>query len=111
MRGLLTRVVCTAATAAAIVLLWSGVGYAQAVTGTLLGNITDQGGLGDARRNRDDHRDQHEHQPDGDDQRSGFYTFPSLKDGTYRVVAELSGFKRSCATASRCRSTRRSAWT
>src|SRR6185436_5911006 len=25
---------------------------------------------------------------------SGFYTFPSLKDGTYRVVAEVSGFKR-----------------
>ena len=25
---------------------------------------------------------------------AGFYTFPSLKDGTYRVVAELAGFKK-----------------
>ena len=25
---------------------------------------------------------------------AGFYTFPSLKDGTYQVVAELSGFKK-----------------
>ncbi|HYT75385.1 MAG TPA: TonB-dependent receptor, partial [Vicinamibacterales bacterium] len=25
---------------------------------------------------------------------SGYYTFPSLKDGTYRVVAELAGFKK-----------------
>ena len=25
---------------------------------------------------------------------SGYYTFPSLKDGTYKVVAELPGFKK-----------------
>ncbi|HMJ87678.1 MAG TPA: hypothetical protein VK504_31100, partial [Vicinamibacterales bacterium] len=40
------RVVRTAVTAAAIVVLWSGVAYAQAVSGTLLGSIADQGGLG-----------------------------------------------------------------
>jgi hypothetical protein len=33
-------------TAAAIAVLWSGVAYAQAVSGTLLGSIADQGGLG-----------------------------------------------------------------
>ena len=79
---LLTVLVCPTVTAA------------QAVTGTLLGTIRDQGGLSmpgatvtitETRTNISLHAVTSD---------SGFYTFPSLKDGTYRVVAELAGFKR-----------------
>ena len=75
-------------------LLWSGIAYAQAVSGTLLGSIADQGGLAmpgvavtitetstniSLTRRRTT---------------AALIRFPSLKDGTYKVVAELSGFKK-----------------
>jgi Carboxypeptidase regulatory-like domain/TonB dependent receptor len=94
MRGLLRRVVRMAATAAAIAVLWSGVAHAQAVSGTLLGSIADQGGLampGVAVTITETSTNISLTATTND---SGFYTFPSLKDGTYKVVAELSGFKR-----------------
>ena len=94
MRGLLRGVVRTAMTAAAIAVLWSGVAHAQAVSGTLLGSIADQGGLampGVAVTITETKTNISLTATTND---SGFYTFPSLKDGTYKVVAELSGFKR-----------------
>jgi hypothetical protein len=94
MRGLLRRVVRTAVTAAAIVVLWSGVAYAQAVSGTLLGSIADQGGLGMPGVTVTITETSTNISLTATTNDSGFYTFPSLKDGTYKVVAELSGFKR-----------------
>jgi hypothetical protein len=76
------------------VLVCPTVAAAQAVTGTLLGTIRDQGGLSmpgatvtitETRTNISLNSVTND---------AGFYTFPSLKDGTYRVVAELAGFKR-----------------
>ena len=67
---------------------------AQAVTGTLLGNITDQQGgalpgvtivITEQNTNIKTNAVTNE---------IGYYIFPSLKDGTYRVEAELSGFKK-----------------
>ena len=94
MRGLLRRVVRTAVTAAAIAVLWSGVAYAQAVSGTLLGSIADQGGLGMPGVTVTITETSTNISLTATTNDSGFYTFPSLKDGTYKVVAELSGFKR-----------------
>ncbi len=67
---------------------------AQAMNGTLLGNITDQQGgalpgvtvvITEQNTNIKTTAVTNE---------SGNYTFPNLKDGTYRVEAELSGFKK-----------------
>jgi hypothetical protein len=67
---------------------------AQAVRGTLLGTITDTSGaavpgatvtITDQGTNIVTSSVTNE---------SGFYTFPNLKDGVYRVEAELSGFKK-----------------
>src|SRR4029450_4438527 len=94
MRGLLRRVVRTVATGAAIAVLWSGAAPAQAVSGPLLGSIADQGGLampGVAVTITETSTNISLTATTND---SGFYTFSSLKDGTYKVVAELSGFKR-----------------
>ena len=95
MRGLLTHVVRTAATAAAIAVLWSGVAHAQAVSGTLLGSIADQGGLAMPGVTVTITETSTNISLTATTNDSGFYTFPSLKDGTYKVVAELSGFKKS----------------
>jgi hypothetical protein len=94
MRGLLSRVVRTAGTAAAIAVLWSGVAHAQAVSGTLLGSIADQGGLGMPGVTVTITETSTNISLTATTNDSGFYTFPSLKDGTYKVIAELSGFKR-----------------
>src|SRR6266508_4044204 len=94
MSGRLTRVARAAGAAAAISVMCSGAAYAQAVSGTLLGTITDPGGLAmpgvavtitETSTNISFTATTNE---------SGFYTFPSLKDGTYKVVAELTGFKK-----------------
>jgi hypothetical protein len=67
---------------------------AQAMNGTLLGNITDQGGgalpgvtvtITEQNTNITTTALTNE---------SGNYTFTTLKDGTYKVEAELSGFKK-----------------
>ena len=94
MRGLLRRVVRTAATAAAIAVLCSGVAHAQAVSGTLLGSVADQGGLAMPGVTVTITETSTNISLTATTNDSGFYTFPSLKDGTYKVVAELSGFKR-----------------
>ena len=67
---------------------------AQAVSGGLVGNLTDQSGLAlpgatvtitETATNISKTTTTNE---------SGYYTFPSLKDGTYKVVGELAGFKK-----------------
>src|SRR5437867_8155403 len=94
MSGRLTRVVRAAGAAAAIASMCSGSAHAQAVSGTLLGTIADQGGLAmpgvavtitETSTNISFTATTNE---------SGYYIFPSLKDGTYKVVTELSGFKK-----------------
>src|ERR671914_2811593 len=74
--------------------LWPALAGAQAVTGTLLGNVTDEAGLGipgatvtvtEVNTNITSTSVTNE---------SGYYIFSSLKDGVYRVAAELQGFKR-----------------
>jgi Carboxypeptidase regulatory-like domain len=67
---------------------------AQAVSGGLVGNLTDQSGLAlpgatvtitETATNISKTTATNE---------SGYYTFPSVKDGTYKVVGELAGFKK-----------------
>src|SRR3954466_9509754 len=67
---------------------------AQAVSGGLVGNLTDQSGasmpgatvtITETNTNISKSTTSNE---------SGSYSFPSLKDGTYKIVAELSGFKK-----------------
>jgi hypothetical protein len=74
--------------------LWPALGGAQTVTGTLLGNVTDEAGLAipgatvtitEVNTNITSTTVTNE---------SGYYIFSSLKDGEYRVAAELQGFKR-----------------
>ena len=47
-----------------------------------------------SRRHHYRHRGADEHQPHRRDQRSGYYIFSSLQNGTYNVAAELQGFKK-----------------
>jgi Carboxypeptidase regulatory-like domain/TonB dependent receptor len=75
-------------------LLAPALAAAQAVSGGLVGNITDQSGLAlpgatvtitETSTNISYNTTANE---------AGYYSFPSLKDGTYKVVAELAGFKK-----------------
>src|SRR2546430_5078937 len=71
-----------------------GVLHAQAVKGALLGNITDQGGLAVPGATVTITETSTNISYNTTTNESGSYIFPSLKDGTYKVVAELSGFKK-----------------
>ena len=84
----------TASAAVLLLLLFASGASAQAVKGGLLGNVVDPAGLAlpgvtvtitETNTNISYNTTTNE---------SGYYTFPSLKDGTYRVAAELSGFKK-----------------
>jgi Carboxypeptidase regulatory-like domain len=90
----LNRFVCAAIAGAALVLLCSASVHAQAVTGTLLGNVSDQAGLPMPGATVTITETSTNISLDMVTNDAGLYTFPSLKDGTYRVVAELSGFKK-----------------
>src|SRR2546430_10089616 len=88
------RTLAVSVTAIALVLLCAGIAGAQAVKGSLLGNIVDQSGsalpgvtvtITEVNTNISYSTVTNE---------SGNYVFTNLKDGTYRVAAELSGFKR-----------------
>jgi hypothetical protein len=91
----MTRRAFGAMASTVLILLLSASGAsAQAVKGGLLGNIVDPAGLAlpgvtvtitETNTNITYNASTNE---------SGFYTFPSLKDGTYKVTAELSGFKK-----------------
>src|SRR5947199_9951769 len=78
----------------ALAVLCPALAGAQAVKGSLVGNVTDTSGavlpgvtvtITEVNTNISYSTTTNE---------SGYYTFSNLKDGTYRVVAELSGFKR-----------------
>src|SRR5690349_6584997 len=82
------------AAALLLLLLCAPGAFAQAVKGGLLGNVVDPAGLAlpgvtvtitETNTNISYNTTTNE---------SGYYIFPSLKDGTYRVTAELSGFKK-----------------
>src|SRR3954469_12290491 len=82
------------ATIVLLVLASSAVAAGQAVKGSLLGNVSDASGLvlpgvtvtiTEVNTNISYSTLSNE---------SGYYIFSNLKDGTYRVAAELSGFKR-----------------
>jgi len=92
---LVNRALVASVTAMALVLLCAGIAGAQAVKGGLLGNIVDQSGLvlpgvtvtiTEVNTNISYTAVTNE---------SGYYIFTNLKDGTYRVGGELSGFKKS----------------
>ena len=67
---------------------------AQAVTGTLLGTHHRLWRPSHSRRLGHDHRGQHEHQSTAATNESGNFVFSSIRNGVYRVEAELSGFKK-----------------
>jgi outer membrane receptor protein involved in Fe transport len=82
-----------AAISLTLVMAWPTVARAQAVKGSLVGNITDSSGfvlpgvsvtITEVNTNISYSTVTNE---------SGYYVFSILKDGTYRVKAELSGFK------------------
>jgi hypothetical protein len=77
-----------------LVLVSSGPAAAQAVKGSLLGNVSDASGLvlpGVTVTITEVNTNISYSTLSND---SGYYTFSNLKDGVYRVVSELSGFKR-----------------
>src|SRR5687768_15680046 len=88
------RGVLPAVTVIVALLVFPGLAAAQAVTGTLLGNVTDQAGLPMPGATVTITETGTNISFDTVTNEAGLYTFPSLKDGTYRVVAELAGFKR-----------------
>src|SRR3954468_18519688 len=67
---------------------------AQAVSGGLVGNLTDQSGLAMPGATVTITETNTNISKSTTSNESGSYSFPSLKDGTYKVVAELSGFKK-----------------
>jgi hypothetical protein len=84
-----------AASAAALLLfLYSPGASAQAVKGELLGNITDQSGLTLPGVSVTITEQNTNISYTTTTNESGYYIFPSLKDGTYKVESELSGFKK-----------------
>src|SRR5258707_14184807 len=94
MGRLVTRMLVFCVAPTVIVLLCAGSAGAQAVKGGLVGNIADQSGFAlpgvtvtitEVNTNISYSAITNE---------SGNYVFSNLKDGTYRVVADLGGFKR-----------------
>ena len=100
------RAVCAAAACALAVLALASPSQAQAVRGTLLGNIADtqRRAVPGATVTITEAGHQHRRRRASPNE-NGAYTFPNLKDGIYRVEAELAGSRRSCARTSRSTST------
>jgi hypothetical protein len=67
---------------------------AQAASGGLVGNLTDQSGLALPGATVTITETNTNISKTATTNESGYYTFPSLKDGTYKVVGELAGFKK-----------------
>src|SRR6266700_4084133 len=67
---------------------------AQAVKGSLLGNLTDEAGLPIFCTETATTETSTNISYTAVTNESGFYTFSNLKDGTYRVTGELTGFKK-----------------
>src|SRR5689334_4710371 len=94
MARLFARTLAACASVAALIVACAAPAHAQAVKGGLVGNVLDQSGFAlpgvtvsitEVNTNISYSTTTNE---------SGYYIFSNLKDGTYRVVAELSGFKR-----------------
>src|SRR5712692_3594811 len=77
-----------------LVLVSPGMLHAQAVKGELLGNITDQGGLAVPGATMTITEVNTNISYTAVTNESGNYIFSNLKDGTYRVQGELTGFKK-----------------
>ena len=94
MGRLVTRTLVSCVAPTVIALLCAGPADAQAVKGGLLGNIVDQSGfaLPGVTVTITEVNTNISYSAVTND--SGNYVFSNLKDGTYRVSAELSGFKR-----------------
>src|SRR5260221_3527995 len=89
--GLMSRLFATICLT--LVLAWPAVARAQAVNGSLLGNVTDPSGavlpgvtVTITETNTNISRSTVTNE-------SGYYVFSNLKDGMYRMKSELSGFK------------------
>jgi HSP20 family molecular chaperone IbpA len=80
--------------AAALVLGLSGVAHAQAVRGTLLGNINDAQGAAVPGVTVVAVETQTNISRSAVTNQSGHYVFANMKEGRYRVEAELTGFKK-----------------
>jgi hypothetical protein len=80
----------------AVVLLaaTSSAAFAQAVNGTLLGNVADASGAAVPGATVNITETQTNITSSAVTNESGVYRFPNLKDGIYRVEAELSGFRK-----------------
>src|SRR6476660_7272714 len=79
---------------AAIVAIMPTTAHGQATNGTLLGTVTDSSGAGVPGVTVNITETRTNISTSTLTKAPGFYTFPNLKDGLYRVEAELSGFKK-----------------
>src|SRR5262245_39275203 len=89
-----TRAILAILSVAAFALTVPSIVHAQAVKGGLLGNVTDSAGLPvpGATVTITETRTSISYNTTTNE--SGYYIFSNLKDGVYRVVAELTGFKK-----------------
>jgi len=78
----------------ALAVAWPSAAGAQAVKGSLVGNVTDASGLVLPGVNVTITEVNTNISYSTTTNESGYYIFSNLKDGTYRVTSELSGFKR-----------------
>ena len=94
LRGLRGSALCAVAVLLSLVLFVPSVARAQAVTGTLLGNVTDSSGAAvpGATVNLVEVQTNIKRSATTND--VGFYIFASLLNGTYIVETELQGFRK-----------------
>jgi hypothetical protein len=78
----------------ALVCLFSTVSFGQAVTGTVLGTVTDTTGAVAAKAKVTLIEVDTNTTRTGETNESGNFTFPNVPQGTYRVDVELTGFKK-----------------
>ena len=88
------RPILALAQIAAIVFMIPSLCSAQAVTGTLLGNVNDQSGAAVPGATVTATEVQTNISRSVVTNETGYYIFPSLQNGTYSVEAELQGFKK-----------------
>src|SRR5919112_8482 len=77
-----------------LVLLVPSLASAQAVTGTMLGNVNDSSGAAVPGATVTARETQTNVSRSTVTNETGYYTFTSLQNGTYAVEAELQGFKK-----------------
>src|SRR5260370_41906014 len=94
MGRLVSRTLGVCVSIAVLVVLCPRVAAAQAVKGSLLGNVTDSSGLVLPGVNVTITEVATNISYSAVTNESGHYIFSNLKDGTYRVTSERSGFKR-----------------